>query len=284
VPGNDERERDPTVAVSEYSIRDVQRTLGLSRGMILGLIESRYVKPKIGPGRGYRFTFSDLVVMRTAQELIAAKVSARRVSQALKRLRAQLPEDVPLDGLRIRAAGDRIIVQEGARQWDAGTGQYVLDFSVGAEDGRLYVLRASSKTDEESAYEWFARACAMEDEGDADAVAAYRHTVDADPSFADAYVNLGRLLHEQGRLNEAEAVYRKGIAQCQSDALLRYNLGVLMDEMGHKRAALQIYREALALQGDLADCHFNIALLYEASGHTRAALRHLNAYRRLQSG
>ena len=83
---------------------------------------------------------------------------------------------------------------------------------------------------------------------------------------------------------EAEAVYRKGIAQCPSEALLRYNLGVLLDEMGRRPAALQAYREALALQDDLADCHYNIALLYEAAGQARAALRHLNAYRRLQSG
>jgi len=271
------------VSVSEYSILDVQRTLGLSRGMILGLVESKYVTPRIGPRRGYRFTFSDLVVMRTAQELIQAKVPARRVSHTLKRLRAQLPQDVPLGGLRIRAAGDRIVVQDGAKQWEAGTGQYVLDFAVRAEDGKLCVL-PRPKASGSSAYEWFARGCEMEDEGNADAVGAYEHAIDADPYFADAYVNLGRLLHEQGRLPEAEAVYRSGIAQCPSDALLRYNLGVLMDEMGRSQAALQVYREALALQDDLADCHYNIALLYEASGHPRAALRHLNAYRRLQPG
>ena len=269
--------------MSEYSIRDVQRTLGLSRGMILGLVESKYVTPKIGPHRDYRFTFSDLVVMRTAQELIQAKVPARRVSHTLKRLREQLPQDMPLGGLRIRAAGDRIVVQDGARQWEASSGQYVLDFSVSAEDGKLSVL-PTPKQPSGSADEWFARACEMEDVGNADAVAAYQHAIEADPSFADAYVNLGRLLHEQGRWSEAEAVYRSGMAQCQSDALLRYNLGVLMDEMGRKQAALQVYREALALRDDLADCHYNIALLYEASGHARAALRHLNAYRRLQSG
>jgi tetratricopeptide (TPR) repeat protein len=269
--------------VNEYSIRDVQRTLGLSRSMILGLVESRYVTPKIGPRRAYRFTFSDLVVMRTAQELIAAKVPARRVSHALKRLRKQLPEDIPFGGLRIRAAGDRIVVQEGAKQWDAGSGQYLLDLSVNLDDRKLCVL-PTARPQSGSAEQWFARACAMEDEGNAGALAAYERAIEADPSFADAYVNLGRLLHLQHRLGEAEAVYRRGMSRCQSDALLRYNLGVLLDEMGRRPAALQVYREALALQEDFADCHYNIALLYEASGHTRAALRHLNAYRRLQSG
>lgn len=268
--------------MSEYSIRDVQRTLGLSRGMIRGLIESRYVTPKIGPRRSYRFSFSDLVVMRTAHDLIAAKVPARRVSRALKGLRAQLPEDPPLAALRVRAVGDRIVVQDGGQQWDAGTGQYVLDFSVKAEGAKLRMLPAARPTGD-SADAWFARACELEEQADPSAISAYEHAIEADAGFADAYVNLGRLLQEQGRLREAEAIYRTGIAQCPSEALLHYNLGVLLDEMGWRPAALRAYGEALALQDDLADCHYNIALLYEASGQTRAALRHLNAYRRLQA-
>jgi len=268
--------------VSEYSIRDVQRALGLSRGMIRGLIESRYVTPRIGPGRAYRFSFSDLVVMRTAHDLIAAKVPARRVSRALKGLRAQLPDDPPSAALRIRAVGDRVVVQNGRQQWEAGTGQYLLDFAVRVEGAKLCVLPAERHSDA-SAEEWFAKACQLEERANSDAVSAYQQAIEADPRFADAYINLGRLLQEQGRLREAEAVYRKGIAQCPPEALLRYNLGVLLDEMQRRPAALQAYREALALQADLADCHYNIALLYQASGQRRAALRHLNTYRRLQS-
>jgi tetratricopeptide (TPR) repeat protein len=269
--------------VTEYSLRDVQRTLGLSRSMILGLVESKYVIPRIGPRKGYRFTFSDLVVLRTAQELLEAKVPARRVSRTLRRLRAQLPQDAPFGGLRIRAAGDRIVVEDGADQWDAGSGQYVLNFSGHPDKGNLSVLPAS-KPARGSAEEWFAEACVLEEASNSGAADAYRHAIEADPAFADAYVNLGRLLHEQGRLREAEAVYRSGIAHCPSDALLRYNVGVLLDQLGRQQAALQAYRAALALRDDLADCHYNIALLYEAAGHTRAALRHLSAYRRLQAG
>jgi len=269
--------------VSEYSIRDVQRTLGLSRGMIRSLIESRYVTPTLGPRRAYRFSFSDLVVMRTAHDLIAAKVPARRVSRALKGLRAQLPEDPPFSALRIRAVGDRIVVQDGSKQWETGSGQYVLDFSVSTVGAKLRMLPAARPAGA-SAEEWFGCACDLEEKADPGAIGAYEHAIEADARFADAYVNLGRLLQEQGRVAEAEAVYRKGIAQCPSEALLCYNLGVLLDEMGQRPAALQAYREALALQDDLADCHYNIALLYEAAGQTRAALRHLNAYRRLQAG
>ena len=269
-------------AVSEYSIRDVQRTLGLSRGMIRSLIESRYVTPKLGPHRSYRFSFSDLVVMRTAHDLIAAKVPARRVSRALKGLRAQLPDEPPLTALRVRALGDRVVVQDGSKQWDAGTGQYVLDFSVSAQGENLRLLPTPRPTGE-SAEDWFTRACELEERDDPEAIGAYERAIELDARFADSYVNLGRVLQERGRLREAEAVYRNGIAQCPSEALLHYNLGVLLEEMRRPQAALQAYRDALALQDDLADCHYNIALLYEAAGQPRAALRHLNAYRRLQS-
>jgi predicted Zn-dependent protease len=276
--------------VSEYSIREVQRTLGLSRGMILGLVKSGYVTPKLGPRHAYRFTFRDLVVMRTAQELLAANIPPQRVGQTLKRLRAKLPGELPLGGLRIRAAGDRIVVQDGARQWDAGTGQYVLDFSVSGAAGTVRVIAPpaappnSTTSKAASASDWFEQGCDLEEKDARRAASAYQRAIETDPSFAGAYLNLGRLLHEQGRLTEAEGVYRKGVSHCAADALLRYNLGVLLEDLGRQKAALEAYREALALQDDLADCHYNIALLYEASGMTTAALRHLNAYRRLQAG
>lgn len=250
--------------------------------MILGLVKSGYVTPGLGPRRAYRFTFRDLVVMRTAQELLAARIPARRVARTLQRLRARLPAEKPLGGLRIGAAGNRIVVQDGARQWDANTGQYMLDFSAAGSAGTVRTL-ASPAAAAVSAAEWFERGCSAEDSDPDSAAAAYRSALERDPAFASAYLNLGRLLHEQGRLAEAEAVYHRGISRCASDALLRYNLGVLLEDRGQRRAALQAYREALGLKPDLADCHYNIALLYHASGHAKAALRHLNAYRRLQS-
>ena len=271
--------------------------------MILGLVKSGYVTPKLGPRHAYRFSFRDLVVMRTAQELIAASIPTRRVATTLKRLRAQLPGELPSGGLRIRAAGDRIVVQDGARQWDAGTGQYELDFSLSGSPANVRLLASQAapptpvaaplastvapkaSTDKISlASDWFDQACELEDEDARRAAAAYQRAIEADPSFASAYLNLGRLLHELGRLPQAEAVYRAGLSHCPADALLHYNLGVLLEDLGRRKAALEAYREALQLKDDLADCHYNISLLYQASGMKAAALRHLSAYRRLQSG
>ena len=78
--------------------------LGLSRGVISGLVDSGFVTPSRGPGNALRFTFRDVVLLRTAVELQAARIAPRRILAALRKLRASLPAEMPLTGLRITAA------------------------------------------------------------------------------------------------------------------------------------------------------------------------------------
>ena len=59
-----------------YSVQDVERVLRLSRSTIKGLIDGGFVKPERGPRRQYRFSFQDLIVLRTARALTQAKVPA----------------------------------------------------------------------------------------------------------------------------------------------------------------------------------------------------------------
>ncbi|HJW45121.1 MAG TPA: tetratricopeptide repeat protein, partial [Lysobacter sp.] len=97
----------------------------------------------------------------------------------------------------------------------------------------------------------------------------------------DARINLGRLLHELERFDEAELVYREAISSGGNDSLLHYNLGVLLDDMDRKQDAITAYEAALQGDPKLADCHYNLALLYEELGAARQAIRHMSQYRRL---
>ena len=92
---------------------------------------------------------------------------------------------------------------------------------------------------------------------------------------------MGRILHEAGRLADAERAYRNAIAACGNDALLWYNLGVLLTDMDRKNDALEAYEEALRINSRMADCHYNMALLCEGLRKYKQAIRHMARYRRL---
>jgi tetratricopeptide (TPR) repeat protein len=270
--------------MQSYGVRDVERLLRLPRSTIRTLIRAGFVSPTRGPRNAWRFSFQDLIVLRTAQALAAAKVTHRRITRSMRELRRHLPEHMPLSGLSICAVADRVVVKEGGGRWQADSGQYLLAFDGDPADGSLSVIeRKDAETP--TAEQWFARGIALESEDAKAARQAYESAIAADPAFVDAYVNLGSLLHEAGQLAQAECVYRDAINACgSSDAALLYNLGVLLDDLNRKHEAREAYQSALCSDPDLADCHYNLALLCKKLGKPREAIRHMAEYRRLVGG
>jgi tetratricopeptide (TPR) repeat protein len=281
-----------------YGVRDVEKLLRLPRSTIRALIAAGFVSPARGPRSAWRFSFQDLIVLRTAQALAEANVPHRRITRSIKELRRYLPETMPLSGLSISAVGDRVVVKEGGSRWQAESGQYVLEFEGDPANGSLAVIeRSAGPADNPSvtdtvpmpivrlrdAQPWFDHAVALEKEDAEAACAAYERAIAADPSLLDARINLGRLLHESGRRARAEAVYREALLQCGSDAVLLYNLGVLLEDMKRPTEALKAYEAALALDPRFADCHYNVALLAESLGRRKEAIRHMARYRTLTS-
>ena len=100
----------------------------------------------------------------------------------------------------------------------------------------------------------------------------------ADPNHVEARINLGRLLHTQGLLPEAERIYR---AAARAEPMLAFNLAVLLEDLGREPDAILAYRETLAMDPLFADAHFNLARLYDRAKDRKASLRHLLAYRRM---
>jgi tetratricopeptide (TPR) repeat protein len=267
--------------VQEYGVRDVERMLQMSRGTILGLIKAGFVSPTRGPRREYRFSFQDLIVLRTARALEEAEVPQRRITRSLKELRRRLPSALPLSGLSIRAVGDRVVVQEGGKRWQAESGQYLLELDVRVSDGELSMLAREGENDAPCADDWFNQGWDLEEKSRDKAQDAYRRALAIDPAHVGARINLGRLLHEDGQLKAAERLYREGIETSASNPLLLFNLGVLLEDAGRRDEAIRAYETALKKDPGLADCHYNLALAYEAAGDARRAIRHLGEYRKL---
>jgi tetratricopeptide (TPR) repeat protein len=264
-----------------YSSKQVREILGLSPSIVARLCDAGFVMPERGPRRELRYTFQDLVVLRAAKGLADARLPTRRISVSLKKLRQQLPQELPAGGLRIAAVGNSVAVMEAEDKWRTADGQYLLAFEVLAPQGHVVVLDRTNG-EAKSAEEWFEEGCRLEETDSADAIAHYRNALAAKICQSGIYTNLALLLHGSGQLSDAEEMYREGIKACPDDALLFFNYGVLLDEQSRAEEAIESYRQALAKDPSFMDAHYNLALLYEAAGKHQEALRHLNACRKLE--
>jgi tetratricopeptide (TPR) repeat protein len=288
----------------QYGTRDVERLLRLSRSTIRALVEAGFVTPARGPKNTLLFSFQDIIVLRTAQALADAKVPAMRITRSLQELRKQLPDSMPLSGLSIGAVGDQVVVRDGSGQRQADSGQYLLSFEGDPGAGSLTVIEPSSgpakagargtrSPDEvrgpgaverravEDVQEILEEAAALELDDVEGSVRAYERAIAVDAARLDARINLGRLLHESGRMDQAEKVYRAAVAAAPHDPLLLYNFGVLLEDTGRRAEAITAYEAALKDDPEFADCCYNLALLYRKEERPRDAIRAMSQYRRL---
>lgn len=266
---------------STYTIRKAGTIVGIPLPAIRRFISNGFVSPARGPRREYLFTFRDLVVLRMAKQLADARLSQRRIADSLKRLRKQLPETLPLAGLRIAAVGGDVVVSDGPSRWRVNDGQYLLAFEVTANAGDPSFTPWPTSGD---VADWFANASSLEEADPLLSIQSYQKAIEENPCLARAYANLGRLLHQIGRIPEAQAVYATGEVACVPDSILFFNFAVLREDQGQQEEAIRLYKQALEIDPEMADAHCNLGLLYELSGRKREAIRHLSAYRKLNAG
>lgn len=261
--------------------------LGLSPAQIRAYASKGFLEPERGERGELRFGFHDLIILRTAGELTAARIPNRKVRRVLERLRDQLPEGRSLTGVRIAADGERVVVRDGDAVWNPESGQSLFDFPVAelAEQAVPILMRnahaAREHPEDVSADEWYDLGCELEISSVEEAKDAYERALEADPEHADAHVNLGRILHEEGAPAAAEQHYRAALETDPEHDTAAFNLGVALEDLGRIDEAIAAYRSALTLDRDNADAHYNLAGIYERRGEKAAALRHLKAYRTL---
>jgi tetratricopeptide (TPR) repeat protein len=275
-----------------YDGKDLERLFGLPPSAVRALARAGNIHPVRRKGK-LHYSFHDLVVLRTASALRAANISSQRINRTLQELRSALPAESSLNQVSLTALGNRIAIREGATLRESDSGQYALALEIVEEKGRLHVIKREEAAapslgpslppppgavNGATADEIYDRALALEESAPREARIAYETCLKADPNHLEARINLGRLLHAEGDLAEAERIYRGAI---HSEPLLAFNLAVLLEDLGREPDAIKAYRETLAMDPQFADAHFNIARLYERAKDQKSSLRHLLAYRRM---
>ena len=268
-----------------YTVRDVASVLGFSPARVRAY--AGFLAPTTGARGELRFSFQDLVLLKAAGELVAARVPAAKVKRSLVKLAGQLPRGRPLSAVRISADGKGVVVRDGGAVWNPDSGQLLFDFAVGdlaakaAPIAKKGATAAREREGEIDAAGWYDLGCDLEAVAPAEARDAYRRAVALDPHHADAHVNLGRLLHEAGEVAAAENHYRIALAETPTHATAAFNLGVALEDQGRNGEAVAAYERVVAADPRHADAHFNLSRLHEKAGRKPEALRHLAAYRNL---
>lgn len=276
----------PFPGMRGYTTREVAEVLGISPSRIRAWARRGLVSPDRGSRNAYVFSFQDIVLLRAAAELLEADVPPRRVSGALEALRRQLPTGRPLSAVTISAVGDRVLVRDEDTVWEPDSGQLRIDFAVAdVADATLPVARRAlgeeGRDEGMTADDWYDAALDLEAVAAEEAIASYRRAIELDPDHAEAHLNLGRLLHEAGRVEAAEEHYRRAASADPESARAFYNLGVALEDQSAAQGAIEAYEAALRLDSELAVAHFNLSRLLEAEGRQADALAHLAEYKNI---
>jgi tetratricopeptide (TPR) repeat protein len=271
---------------SGYSAAQAAKLLSLPVSRIREFVRAEFLHPRRGPRGEYRFSFQDLVILRTAKEL-DRELSPRKVKRALTKLKDQLPHGRDLSALRITAEQDSVVVRDGRSAWNPESGQTLIDFEVAQLAAEVAPLareaaEAARESEEElEPDEWYELGCDLETHEREEARDAYRRALELDPRHPDAHLNLGRLLHEMGEVKSANAHYRLAMSARPRDVIAAFNLGVSLQDLGRPLDAIRAYNQAITWDPQCADAHFNLSQLYETTGKSHLAIRHLHRYRQI---
>src|SRR5712692_167128 len=269
-----------------YGLRELTRILSLTPKRVAQLRRLDLLRRDAG------YTFRDLLALRAASALLDAGASVRQIRDALTAIRKQDPGiQNPLTEVRLIVDGGRLLAQSDRVRFDPRSGQTVLgldtiDLTKAAQATLATGLVRPLQPPADQAEVWFERAS----EWDADpvqwedAIGAYRRVIAIDPTYADAWNNLGLLLHRMGRYDEAQTAYTSALDQDSQCCEAAYNLGSLHEDRGAFEEAIVDYRRALELSPDYADAHFNLAGALARNGRDGDAIKHWQRYLELDSG
>jgi Tfp pilus assembly protein PilF len=264
-----------------YATRNVAELIGFTPDQVRHYVRRGLVHPIRDERGDYRFSFQDVLLLRTAKQLADKRIPIRRAVRILLKLQ-QDRHGPGVTGMRISAEGNHVVVRRARRLWDAETGQTMLDFASLADAAEIRTLPGASPDQDAEAADfdsddWYNLGLDLEETDIERAPEAYRRAIALDPNNVDAYVNLGRLLQLSGKLRQAKHCYQQALSRAPDHQLALYNLGTLYDELDDLEIAMGYYLRAASIP----DAHYNLARIHELRGDELSAHRFLRSYQRM---
>ena len=270
-----------TAPVSHYSRQDAVRILRLHSQQVISWQRAGLI-PKQD-----EFSFSDLAQMRRLRDLRQTRITVRSIRSSVEAMQRVAGLQDPLREIAAQRQGGRLVFRHSGALLDPVTQQLSFDFEHLAQK-RMSLIKRELPREQAAremmrAQEVFQRAVQMEENAETADLAAdlYREVLEICPRHAPACINLGTVLYNRRRFDEAEAWYRAAAVIDPEYALAHFDLGNVLDELRRLPEAIASYSRAIQLVPMYADADYNLALALERTGERRRALRHWLRYVRL---
>jgi tetratricopeptide (TPR) repeat protein len=266
-----------------FSTNEVANILNLPDSRVRSFVRAGFIVPERDKKKTLQFNFRDLLFLKTAKSLLDSRVPAKKIIRMLAALKRRLPDE-QLTRLKIYADGRRIVVCDGKARYQPDSGQFLFDFDPHTVLRTAKLSSRKAAADDRSARDWFNRGCDLEEKSADQAIEAYRKSLAMDPTLGEAHINLGRLCHNAGMIEESERHYRAAMELSPEDATPHFNLGLLLEDLKRPAEAARCYQTALDKDPDFADAHYNLGLVLDALGKKKEAFSHLRTARNLYLG
>lgn len=256
----------------QYSTAEVADLVGLKPTQVRHYVRRDLLNPLRGARGEFRFSFQDMVMLRSAKELLDAQVPVRRTNRVLLELKARNAQvSRPLSSLRVQAQGTRVVVQDGNASWDAESGQGSLPFMTAAGE-TLEEAPSQAKVAMIGSVMPDAPNAAGQLENDASQSLSRKLT---EPSVNGSEDDL-----LSGGATEAGSEFESGgepiIAVPEAGELSSddwYNLALDLEEAEPEKAP-QAYLRALEINPNNTDAQVNLGRLCQLRGNLKQARRH----------
>lgn len=111
-----------------YSTREIGHILGLPPYTVRYYACNGLGRCGQGKGNYYKFSFQELLLLKTISRLLFLGVSLRRIRRIMSNLTEQMPKGDPVTAAKIWTEGENVLVRHGNETWDPESGQGIFEF------------------------------------------------------------------------------------------------------------------------------------------------------------
>jgi protein O-mannosyl-transferase len=116
-----------------------------------------------------------------------------------------------------------------------------------------------------------------------EAIAQYEKTLEMDPDKADAHYNIARLLAQSGQIEEALVHYKRLFEMGPDQSAEAHNsYGSVLDKMGNLAGAIKEYQKAVTIRPDLVLIQCNLGAALARNGQLDEAMVHFQEALKIQ--